>query len=389
VQFVSVPFIQSVYQAVSVSSSQCIKQSVYQASAVVLYFRYVSSQVWSQAGHFSGSLSKGPKSTSWIWNLHSLAHDFDIQTGSASLVARKVFSSGLAHLSLVFLWFGFLYYQGAYYSNYIGWLKDPSIHPSAHIVSFLIGQDILNSSVQSNSFQGIHITSGLFQVWRASGTISVFQLKQQVVVAAFGTASTLLAAYFHQHPKYPSLQFYQQFKCLSIHHLILFIGLGSISWSGHQVHISVPIASLLEAGISPEYIPVPQQLLGLTVYSTVYSTVYPITTQAYISIHHLTIGLVSIVTGIVASRIKLAAQVSWHFQLSVNLAIIGSISIFFAHHISSMPTVYPMLSMNYPTLISLFSHHINIGALFILGSTAHTSIFIMNFFFFGLYSISS
>jgi len=316
-----------------------------------LYFRYVSSQVWSQAGHFSGSLSKGPKSTSWIWNLHSLAHDFDIQTGSASLIARKVFSSGLAHLSLVFLWFGFLYYQGALFSNYIGWLKDPTLHPSAHVVSSLIGQDILNTSVQSNSFQGIYITSGLFQVWRASGTISVFQMKQQVVVASFGAASTLFAAYFHQHSKYPSLQFYQQFKCLSIHHLILLIGLGSISWSGHLVHISVPIASLLQAGISPEYIPVPQQLLGLTVYSTV----YPITTQAYVSIHHLAIGLVSIVTGIVASRIKLAAQVSWHFQLSVNLAILGSISILFAHHISSMPTVYPMLSTDYPTPGSISS----------------------------------
>ncbi len=92
---------------------------------------------------------KGPKVTSWIWYLHSSAHDFDIQTGSASQIARKVFSSGLAHLSLVFLWFGFLYLQGAYYSNYIDWLKDPSIHPSAHIVSILIGQDILNSDALS------------------------------------------------------------------------------------------------------------------------------------------------------------------------------------------------------------------------------------------------
>jgi photosystem I P700 chlorophyll a apoprotein A1 len=213
---------------------------------------------------------KGPKVTSWIWYLHSSAHDFDIQTGSASQIARKVFSSGLAHLSLVFLWFGFLYLQGAYYSNYIDWLKDPSIHPSAHIVSILIGQDILNSDASqsqaqaqstSTSFQGIHITSGLFQLWRALGTITTFQMKQQVVVAAFGTQVTLLASYFHQHIKYQSLWFYQQFKCLSIHHFILFFGLGSISWSGHQVHISVPIASMLEAGITPEYIPVPQQLL--------------------------------------------------------------------------------------------------------------------------------
>ncbi len=103
----------------------------------------------------------------------------------------------------------------------------------------------------------------------------------------------------------------------------------------------------------------------------------PITNQAYISIHHLAIGLVSISAGILASRIKIAAYSSWHYQLSVNLAILGSISIFFAHHISAMPTVYPMLSSDYPSLVSLFSHHINIGALFIIGSAAHTSIFII------------
>lgn len=211
------------------------------------------------------------------------------------------------------------------------------------------------------------------QLWRALGTITTFQMKQQVVVAAFGTQVTLLASYFHQHLKYPSLWFYQQFKCLSIHHFILFFGLGSISWSGHQVHISVPIASMLEAGITPEYIPVPQQLLFSS--PLIYGT--PITNQAYISIHHLAIGLVSIVTGILASRIKIAAYSSWHYQLSVNLAILGSISIFFAHHISAMPTVYPMLSSDYPSLVSLFSHHINIGALFIIGSAAHTSIFII------------
>ena len=65
-----------------------------------------------QSRNFNKALSKGAKTTTWIWNLHDYAHDFDIQQRSTGLIARKVFSSNLAHLSLVF---------------------------------FLIGQDILNS----------------------------------------------------------------------------------------------------------------------------------------------------------------------------------------------------------------------------------------------------
>ena len=32
---------------------------------------------WAQPGHFSRTLAKGPKTTTWIWNLHADAHDFD------------------------------------------------------------------------------------------------------------------------------------------------------------------------------------------------------------------------------------------------------------------------------------------------------------------------
>ena len=32
-------------------------------------------------GFWSSKLSKGPKTTTWIWNLHADAHDFDIHTG--------------------------------------------------------------------------------------------------------------------------------------------------------------------------------------------------------------------------------------------------------------------------------------------------------------------
>ena len=70
-------------------------------------FRYINTTLWSKAGHFNKALSKGAKTTTWIWNLHDYAHDFDIQ------------------------------------QRYDIWLKDPkSITPSSHLAYSLIGQDI-------------------------------------------------------------------------------------------------------------------------------------------------------------------------------------------------------------------------------------------------------
>jgi len=80
-----------------------------------MLFRYINTRIWSKAGHFNKALSKGPKTTTWIWNLHSNAHDFElhIQQSSMAVITRKVFSSNLAHLSLVFFWIsGMLFLAG-------------------------------------------------------------------------------------------------------------------------------------------------------------------------------------------------------------------------------------------------------------------------------------
>ena len=112
-----------------------------------MYFRLINSRVWSVNGHLNKALSKGPLTTTWIWNLHSDAHDFDLQQSSVILITRKVFSSNVAHLSLVFFWISGMHLNGAYFSNYGIWLKDPKHSlPSAHNVWYLIGQDILSPS---------------------------------------------------------------------------------------------------------------------------------------------------------------------------------------------------------------------------------------------------
>ena len=76
-------------------------------------YRYVNSSVWSNVGHFSSILAKGPQTTTWIWNLHADAHDYNASSSSDSITSRKVFSSNLAHLAIVLLWLSGMHYHGA------------------------------------------------------------------------------------------------------------------------------------------------------------------------------------------------------------------------------------------------------------------------------------
>lgn len=108
-----------------------------------------------------------------------------------------------------------------------------------------------------------HLTS--FQLWRSAGITTAFQLKALTAAALAGSILTLIGSFVAMHIKYPSLSWFKyKFKSLAIHHLSLLLGLGSLSWCGHQVHVSVPVHLMLDASIDPQYIPSPQQLIQLS-----------------------------------------------------------------------------------------------------------------------------
>ncbi|CAN1201793.1 Photosystem I P700 chlorophyll a apoprotein A2, partial [Linum perenne] len=67
---------------------------------------------------------------------------------------------------------------------------------------------------------------------------------------------------------------------------------------------------------------------------------------------------------------------SWHAQLALNLAMLGSLTIVVAHHMYSMPP-YPYLATDYGTQLSLFTHHMWIGGFLIVGAAAHAAIFMV------------
>jgi len=390
-----------------------------------------SFEKWAQPGHFDRTLSRGPKTTTWIWNLHALAHDFDTHTSDLEDISRKVFAAHFGHLAVVFLWISGMEFHGARFSNYEAWLSDPlNIKPSAQVVWPIVGQDILNADV-GGGFHGIQITSGLFHVWRAAGFTSTFQLYVTAIGGLVAAALMLFAGWFHYHKRAPKLEWFQNVESMLNHHLAGLLGLGCLSWAGHQIHVALPVNKLLDAGVAPGDIPLPHEFIlnsrlmaelypsfaqGLTPFWTLNWGQYAdfltfkgglnpqtgglwLTDTAH---HHLALAVLFLVAGhmyrtnwgIGHSLREILENhkgpftgdghrglyenmtTSWHAQLGTNLAMLGSVTIIVAHHMYAMPP-YPYMATDYATQLSLFTHHMWIGAFFIVGGAAHATIFMV------------
>ena len=154
-----------------------------------------------------------------------------------------------------------MYFHGARFSNYEAWLSDPThIKPSAQVVWPIVGQEILNGDV-GGGFQGVQITSGWFQLWRASGITSELQLYTTAIGGLVLAAACFFAGWFHYHKAAPKLEWFQNVESMLNHHLGGLLGLGSLGWAGHQIHVSLPVNKLLDAGVDPKEIPLPHDLL--------------------------------------------------------------------------------------------------------------------------------
>ncbi|PHT59671.1 Photosystem I chlorophyll a apoprotein A1 [Capsicum baccatum] len=263
-----------------------------------------SFEEWARPGHFSRTIAKGPDTTTWIWNLHADAHDFDSHTSDLEEISRKVFSAHFGQLSIIFLWLSGMYFHGARFSNYEAWLSDPShIGPSA-------------------------------QIWQTSGITRELQLYCTTIGALVFIALMLFDDFLTFRGGLDPVTGGLWLTNIAHHHLaiaILFLIAGHMyktNWGiGHG------LKDILEAHKGP------------------------FTGQGHK-------GLYEILT------------TSWHAQLSLNLAMLGSLTIVVAHHMYSMPP-YPYLATDYGTQLSLFTHYMWIGGFVIVGVAAHTTIFMV------------
>ncbi|KAF3886634.1 MULTISPECIES: photosystem I core protein PsaA [Nostocales] len=388
-------------------------------------------ELWAKPGHFDRSLAKGPKTTTWIWNLHALAHDFDTHTSDLEDISRKIFAAHFGHLAVVTLWLSGMIFHGARFSNYEAWLSDPlHIKPSAQVVWPIVGQQILNGDV-GGGFHGIQITSGLFYIWRGWGITNSFQLYCTAIGGLVLAGLFLFAGWFHYHKRAPKLEWFQNVESMLNHHLAVLLGCGSLGWAGHIIHVSSPINKLLDAGVAVKDVPLPHEFIlnkdllielfpgfanGLAPFFTLNWGQYadfltfkgglnPVTGGLWLTDnahHHLAIAVLFIIAGHqyrtnwgIGHSIKEILEnhkgpftgdghkgiyenltTSWHAQLSVNLAMLGSLTIIVAHHMYAMPP-YPYLAVDYATQLCIFTHHMWIGAFLIVGAAAHGSIFMV------------
>ncbi|UNU26036.1 photosystem I core protein PsaA [Microcoleus vaginatus] len=403
-----------------------------------------SFEKWSKPGHFDRTLAKGPKTTTWIWNLHANAHDFDSHTSDLEDVSRKIFSAHFGHLAVIFVWISGAYFHGAKFSNYEAWLTNPTgIKPSAQVVWPIFGQEILNADV-GGGFHGIQITSGLFQWWHANGITNSYQLYCTAIGALVMAALMLFAGWFHYHVRAPKLEWFQNVESMMNHHLSVLLGCGCLGYAGQQIHVSLPINACMDAidAGSPltvggkliktvADIPLPHEWIltpglmadiypsfakGLTPFFTLNWGAYtdfltfkgglnPTTGGLWLTDtthHHLALAVLFIVAGHmyrtnwgIGHNMKEILEnhkgpftgeghkglyeiltTSWHAQLAINLAMLGSLSIIVAHHMYAMPP-YPYIATDYPTQLSIFTHHMWIGGFLIVGGAAHGAIFMV------------
>lgn len=71
----------------------------------------------------------------------------------------------------------------------------------------------------------------------------------------------LFAGWFHYHKAAPKLSWFQNVESMLNHHLSGLLGLGCLSWAGHQIHVSLPINKLLDSGIPSSDIPLPHEFI--------------------------------------------------------------------------------------------------------------------------------
>jgi photosystem I P700 chlorophyll a apoprotein A1 len=205
---------------------------------------------------------------------------------------------------------------------------------------------------------------------------------------------------------------------LAIHHVSLFLGFGSLSWSAHQIHISLPINRFLDAGVEPALLPWCHDLLFGNIMRLVFRKfgttpfvdfsiflpkgvplmaygVNGATGAIYLGIqaaHHFYLATTLLGLGIFIQcfKINLMGRVQlWplsarnrtsdHAQLCATLLLWGTASIVFAHHSYAL-NCYPYLATDYPTVLALFVHHMWIGGFFTVGAAAHASIFMVRDF---------
>ncbi|KAL3737527.1 hypothetical protein ACJRO7_019123 [Eucalyptus globulus] len=299
-----------------------------------------SFEEWAKQGHFSRTIAK---------------------TNDLEEISRKVLIAHFGQLSIIFLWLSGMYFHGA-----------------------------------------------------PSGITSELQLYCTAIGALVFAALMLFSGWFHYHKVAPKLAWFQDVESMLNHHLTMLLGLGSLYWRGIKYMYLYQLANSKR-----------RRSFGLTLFqfaegATPFFTLNWSKYAEFLTFHggldlvtrglwltdiahyHLAIAILFLLVGhmyrtnwgighvikdiLEAHKGPFKGQghkglyeiltTSWHAQLSLNLAMLGSLTIVVAQHMYSMPP-YPYLATDYGTQLSLFTHHMWIGKFLIIGAATHSAIFMV------------
>ena len=205
---------------------------------------------------------------------------------------------------------------------------------------------------------------------------------------------------------------------MSAHHFMLLLGTGSLSWCGHQVHVALPINRFLDSGVEPNLLPWPQDLMfslaqqlifhrfgtlsladlsyylpkGVSMFSLMLNSSTGSVFLGISVVHHLYLAATCVVVssvlstcqssssltsiGYYVSTVLSALQSSNHGSLATSLLVTSQLSMVYAHYAYAVP-IYPYLAADYPTVLSLFVHHLWIAGSLTCGAGTHVSIFVV------------
>ena len=385
---------------------------------------------------FSQALAQDP-ATRRIWYGIATAHDLEAHDGmTEENLYQKIFASHFGHLAIIFLWTAGNLFHVAWQGNFEQWVKDPlKVKPIAHSIwDPHFGESALKAFSKGSKYP-INITfSGIYQWWYTIG----FRKNQELYVGSVGllilSCVLLFAGWLHLQPKFrPSLSWFKNNESRLNHHLSGLLGVSSLAWTGHLVHVALPASRGIRVGWD-NFLTIPPHPAGLTPFFSGNWTVYaenpdtadhiygtsegagtailtflggfhPQTQSLWLSDiahHQLAIAVVFIIAGhmyrtnfgighnmkeildahrppggrLGAGHVGLFETItnSLHMQLGLALAALGVATSLTAQHMYAL-TPYAFLSKDFATEAALYTHHQYIAGFLMVGAFAHGAIF--------------
>jgi photosystem I P700 chlorophyll a apoprotein A2 len=385
---------------------------------------------------FSQALAQDP-ATRRIWYGIATAHDLEAHDGmTEENLYQKIFASHFGHLAIIFLWTAGNLFHVAWQGNFEKFVENPlKVKPIAHSIwDPHFGEAALKAFSKGNNYPVDIAFSGVYHWWYTIG----FRTNQELYTGSVGLlllACTLLfAGWLHLQPKFrPSLSWFKNNESRLNHHLSGLLGVSSLAWTGHLVHVALPASRGVHVGWD-NFLTTPPHPAGLapffsgnwTVYAEnpdapnhVYGTsegagtailtflggFHPQTQSLWLSDiahHQLAIAVVFIIAGhmyrtnfgighnmkeildahrppggrLGAGHVGLFETItnSLHMQLGLALACLGVATSLTAQHMYAL-TPYAFLSKSFTTEAALYTHHQYIAGFLMVGAFAHGAIF--------------